>query len=112
MRTCAERLPGGAFHLIKGSPDPFFVEFLAPGVSKGSGVERMAAYLGVDLQHAVSFGDGDNDRECLECCGVGVAMKNASAMAKAAADVVLDWSNDEDGVALYLEQLEAEGRFQ
>jgi Cof subfamily protein (haloacid dehalogenase superfamily) len=94
------------FHLIKGSPYPFFVEFLAPGINKGSGLQKMCMTLQYDLADVVAFGDGENDKEFLQLAGLGVAMRNASDLAKDAADVVNPWTNDEDGVARYLDQME------
>jgi hypothetical protein len=31
IETVTQELPAGLFHVIRGSPDPFFVEFLLPG---------------------------------------------------------------------------------
>ena len=57
----------------------------------------------------VAFGDGDNDVEFLRYAGWGVAMKNGGMMAKSAANDITESSNDEDGMALYLENLEEVG---
>jgi hydroxymethylpyrimidine pyrophosphatase-like HAD family hydrolase len=35
IETAKKELPEGMFHIIRGSPHPFFVEFLHPQVSKG-----------------------------------------------------------------------------
>ena len=82
-------LPPTMFHVIRGSPSPFFVEFLTPGVSKGYGLMRMCEARGVALGDVVAFGDGDNDDEFLRAAGRGVAMRNAQSLAKAAADEVI-----------------------
>jgi Cof subfamily protein (haloacid dehalogenase superfamily) len=94
------------FHMIKGSPEPFFVEFLAPGINKGSGLQRMCDEMKFNIEDVVAFGDGENDKEFLQFAGLGVAMKNARPLAMAAADVVNPWTNDEDGVAQYLREME------
>ena len=87
----AERsLPSGKFHIIRGSPKPFFVEFLPQGVNKGQGLRNLCEALNVPMSQVIAFGDGDNDREMLQYAGLGIAMKNAGAVAKAAADVVLE----------------------
>ncbi len=57
----------------------------------------------------VAFGDGDNDVEFLQYAGWGVAMKNGGVMAKSAANDITERTNDEDGMALYLEKLEEIG---
>ena len=78
------------FNIFIGSPDPYFIEFLRPDVSKGSGLVKLCAHLNVDIQQVVAFGDGNNDQEMLTYAGIGVAMKNATPTAKAAANVVLE----------------------
>lgn len=90
----AEKIfPPGKFNVIRGSPDPFFVEFLPANISKGSGLRNMCAALGLLTEEVVAFGDGDNDAEFLEYAGLGVAMKNAKDAAKTKADVVLEVSH-------------------
>lgn len=104
-----ERLPRDQFHLIRGSPDPFFVEFLASGTNKGTGLVKLCSQLNVPLDEVVAFGDGENDAEFLQYAGLGLAVRNAKALAKQSANEVLPWSNDEDAVAKKLMQLEEEG---
>ena len=52
----------------------------------------------------MAFGDGFNDLSMLEYAGMGVAMGNAVDEVKAIADFITI-SNDEDGIAIALEQL-------
>jgi hydroxymethylpyrimidine pyrophosphatase-like HAD family hydrolase len=52
----------------------------------------------------IAFGDSANDLEMLTYAGTGVAMGNASAAAKAAADRVTG-TNNEDGVASVIEEV-------
>jgi hypothetical protein len=85
-----ERFSPDEFNIIIGSPEPFFVEFLRPEASKGTGLALLCEHLGVDMAEMVAFGDGDNDKEMLQLAGIGVAMQNAKAAAKEAADVVLE----------------------
>ena len=59
----------------------------------------------------VAFGDADNDKEMLESVGVGVAMANATAVAKTAAARVSEFTNDENAVALEIEAMVASGEF-
>jgi len=51
----------------------------------------------------LAFGDDWNDIELLRNCGTGIAVANALNEAKAVADYVCA-SNDEDGVAKWLEE--------
>ncbi len=80
------------YHIIKGSPDPFFVEFLRPGVCKGNSVAKLCEYMKIDRNNIVAFGDGDNDREMLQYAGIGIAMSNAKDVLKEVANLVLEVS--------------------
>ena len=63
-------------------------EFNKLGVSKGSGLKKLAELLGVPMECVMAIGDGGNDAEMLRAAGVGVAMENAMEEARAAADYI------------------------
>ena len=110
LAAAAKELPPGVFQVIRGSPHAFFCEFLMPEMgNKGAGLRRLCECLKIPITSCVSFGDGENDREMLEVAGIGCAMKNARPAAQAAANVVIDWTNEEDGVALHCEKMITEG---
>lgn len=67
---------------------------------KGTGVEKILAHFHLDRTQALAFGDGNNDLEMLQAVGHGVAMENASAQLKAAADDVCGHVAD-DGIYHY-----------
>jgi len=98
--------------MIRGSPHPFFVEFLRPGCCKGTGLAKLCEAIGISLENVAAFGDGDNDKEMLQLAGLGVAVKNARDVTKASADIVLELTNDQDGVAEFIAKLAREGRFE
>ena len=81
-----------------------FVEVMAAGVSKATGLAQLCTRLGVDRSEVLAFGDGLNDKEMLAWSGHGVAVANAEATVKDVADE-LTTSNDEDGVARIIEAL-------
>ena len=64
--------------------------------------ERVVASLtdaqGVTVAQTMAVGDTENDLAIIRAAGVGVAMGNATAAVKSAADYITT-SNDEDGVA-------------
>ena len=70
---------------------------------KYQAVCALGRLLNIDLQDMIAFGDDENDYEILKHCGKGIAVANAIPMIKKIADEITD-SNDEDGVASYLEQ--------
>lgn len=76
----------------------FGIDILAKGVDKGSALIRLADFLGIGRQDTIAFGDEDNDAFLLRTAGVGIAMGNATAATKAAADFVT-LGNDEAGFA-------------
>ncbi len=80
------------------------VEISAPGIHKGRGLQRVAERLGIDVGDSIAFGDALNDIPLLRVAGIGVAVANAQAEVLAVADRVTG-SNDEDGVAAYIEAL-------
>jgi len=79
------------------------LEILPPGQSKGAGVRRLLAELGINPADVLAIGDGENDLEFIQMAGLGVAVGNAHAAVKAAADHIVS-TNDEDGVAEAIER--------
>lgn len=79
------------------------VELSAPGVTKATGLLRVAADYGVRQSEVVAFGDMPNDIPMLSWVGHGVAMGNAHPAALAVANEVTA-SHTEDGVAQVLER--------
>jgi len=80
------------------------VEVMAKGVTKVTGINKLAANMGIQINAIMAFGDFDNDAEMLAAVGLGVAVKNASPTAKAAADLVIG-SVEENGPAVFLKKL-------
>ncbi|HQE17029.1 MAG TPA: HAD family hydrolase [Aggregatilineales bacterium] len=82
---------------------PMMLEIMPAGVSKATALRRLLAELGIEPGEVMAIGDGENDVEMLKLVGLGVAVANATEVAKAAADVVVG-SNNEDGVAEAVER--------
>ena len=74
-----------------------FMDINLKGVDKSLGVEQVMRYYGFTMAEAMAFGDGGNDLPMVRDAAVGVAMGNACAELKAAADYITA-SVDEDGV--------------
>ena len=86
---------------LSGAP---FVEVMAEGVTKATGLARLCEHLGVDRADVVAFGDALNDVEMLRWAGRGIAMAGADLVVQDAADEIAG-SNDDDGVARAIERL-------
>ncbi|CAM3939089.1 HAD family hydrolase [Nocardia ninae] len=102
MRTVLAPLIGERADITY-STEHGLIELSAPGVTKASGLSIVAQRLGVEAANIVAFGDMPNDVPMLTMAGHGVAMANAHAEAKEAADEVAE-SNSDDGVARVLER--------
>lgn len=83
---------------------PKFADLIQANNSKAVGIESIIRPLGISRQECICFGDGANDIEMLEYCGMGVAMGNAEDVVKAHADLVTT-SVDEEGIAHALHEL-------
>jgi Cof subfamily protein (haloacid dehalogenase superfamily) len=81
-----------------------YLEISAPSVHKAWALEALCARLGIAAAEVVAFGDMPNDLPMLRWAGCGVAMANAHPEVLAAAHAVTR-SNEEDGVAVYIEWL-------
>lgn len=78
------------------------IEVNAENVHKGNAILWLGKRLGIDPEEMLMFGDGANDIQMLQTAGIGAAVENAVPAVKEAADVIVG-SNDEDGVAEYIE---------
>ena len=77
---------------------PQFSDLVNANNSKASGIESILRHFGIKKEECIAFGDGGNDIEMLEYCGIGVAMGNALDGVKAVADHITD-TVDNDGIA-------------
>ncbi len=83
---------------------PEYLEWNAPGVTKGRAVRWLARRLGIPLGQVMAIGDQYNDAEMLAEVGHGVAMGDAPAAVRAVARHVTA-PLDADGAALAIEAL-------
>ncbi len=84
------------------------LDLLPPGCSKGAALASLASIRGLEREQIMAIGDNLNDLEMLEYAGRAVVMANASREVLALAQHrgwELTASNDEDGVALAVEEV-------
>ena len=93
---------------VKLSPENYmqcyFLTILHPLSDKAHALTKVHEYLNRDIQETTVFGDSINDIGMFRRAGKAVAVANALEEVKKEADVILKESNDEDGVAKYLQQ--------
>jgi hydroxymethylpyrimidine pyrophosphatase-like HAD family hydrolase len=83
---------------------PRFLEFVAPGVSKGRAVAWLAHRAGVPLSQVMAIGDAYNDLEMIADAGHGAAVASAPPAVRLAARYIAA-PVEEDGSAALIEQL-------
>lgn len=88
---------------------PRFIEWVAPGVSKGRAVRWLARRAGVPLAQVMAIGDQLNDVEMLEVAGHGIAMPAAPERVRSVATYIAP-PLAEEGAAQVIEDLVLGGR--
>jgi len=83
----------------------YFLTILHKDADKSHGIRSVSEAAGFDLEKLTVFGDNLNDIGMFELANTSVAVANAQEDVKEKANIVLPHSNDEDGVARYLEEL-------
>lgn len=83
--------------------EPYFVEFMKKGTNKANGLEAALNVLNIPRENTIAFGDGENDLSIIQHAGIGVAMGNATENILQQSDFTTH-SNDEDGIATFLEE--------
>jgi hydroxymethylpyrimidine pyrophosphatase-like HAD family hydrolase len=81
---------------------PRFLEFVAPGVSKGRAVAWLAHRNGIGLGHVLTMGDALNDFEMISDAGHGAAMATAPAEVRVAGRYIAA-PVEQDGAAALIE---------
>jgi 5-amino-6-(5-phospho-D-ribitylamino)uracil phosphatase len=82
----------------------FVIEIIKSGLNKAVGIKRACEYFQIPKERVIAFGDEDNDLEMIEFAGKGIAMGNGIDPLKSIANGVT-LTNQEDGVAVYLNDL-------
>lgn len=80
------------------------LDVMNPAASKGAGVAAAAAEIGASQEEIMAIGDNYNDLEMLLFAGTGVVMANAPLSLREIPGLHPTATNNEDGVALAIEQ--------
>lgn len=81
----------------------YYLEIRKQGCSKGTGLKRLLNYCKIKPQETAVVGDWYNDRSLFETGALKVAVKNAVPEILRLADYITEGTNNEDGVADFLE---------
>ena len=93
-------LPDEVYQTIAGND---LLQIMSKKASKWNGVKHMLVCFNLTPKAAVYFGDDNDDAEPIARCGFGVAAANAiPAVLDIAGEIMA--SNEEDGVAQYIEK--------
>jgi len=79
------------------SSKPSYLEIMNSAASKTNAIKFLLNKYGLKREEIIVIGDNFNDKEMIEFGGMGIAMGNAPAEVKAAANFVTD-TNNNDGV--------------
>ncbi len=82
----------------------YFIDINKKGNSKGKSILYLLQLLDIQIDEVICFGDSVNDKSMFDICTNTVAMKNASRELKEIAKHITEYTNDEDGVAKYIEK--------
>lgn len=91
-------------NMAKGSNGIVFADINLKYTSKGNAIKKMSKLLNIKKSNIICFGDSINDIEMFHNCGIKVAMKNSIQELKSIADYITKYSNNEEGVAKFLEE--------
>ncbi|WP_346389157.1 HAD-IIB family hydrolase [Sulfurimonas sp. NWX367] len=83
----------------------YFLTLLHKDADKSHGIQSVSEAAGFDLKRLTVFGDNFNDIGMFRLAKTSVAVANAQKEVKECADIVLKHTNDEDGVAKYLQEI-------
>lgn len=72
------------------------------GIHKANGLQKLLAHYQLTAENLIAFGDQHNDLEMIALAKYGIAMKNGIQDVKDVAYDVTQYTNDDDGVAHYL----------
>lgn len=80
----------------------YHLEIRKSGISKRTGMVKLAKYLNLKKHQIAVIGDWYNDRDLFDFGGLNIALQNAVPELKNKADYITRNNNDEDGVGEFL----------
>ncbi len=81
----------------------YLIQIMSKTATKWNGVKAMLGAANCSPEETAYFGDDYDDIEPIKMCAIGVAVSNSVTEVQNAADYIIE-SNDEDGVAKFVEK--------
>jgi Cof subfamily protein (haloacid dehalogenase superfamily) len=81
-----------------------YMEFMHKGVTKGIGLQQLAAMLHVPMKETMAIGDNINDIEMLKAAGLSIGVHNLNPAIRQYCDVVTTSDNNGGAVAEAIER--------
>lgn len=82
-----------------------FSEIYFDYTNKANALQKISEYYKISNNNIITIGDASNDLEMIEFAGCGIAMINGDQELKDKADVVSEYTNEEDGAVLAIEKI-------
>lgn len=82
----------------------YYTEISAENVDKWYAIEYLISKLNIEKEEVITMGDNINDKKMIQEAGLGVAMGQSTPAIKEIANEITT-SNEEDGVAAFLEKI-------
>ena len=105
LQSQAKEQFGSIADAIRNSPN--HLELLLKGVSKVSGLRKVAEYLGLSPAQFVAFGDGNNDVSMFRWAGLSVSMHHGTALARESAKIIAPETSPEVNFAAGVDEVVA-----
>ncbi|MDR3312722.1 MAG: Cof-type HAD-IIB family hydrolase [Spirochaetaceae bacterium] len=102
VRKILDNLVGGRCTIFVSKP--YFMELVPVNSGKGEALEWLSTRLGIPREAAMAFGDSMNDESMIRYAYHSVAMCNGRPEIRAAARYTTEFSNNDDGVARFIEK--------
>lgn len=81
-----------------------YLEIFSSKAGKGNSLIRLCDHLSIPVSDSFAFGDEENDLSMITAAGTGVLMKNGNPAISSYADIITEKTNDNDGLADFIEQ--------
>lgn len=101
---------GDVLHTVMSNP--WYLEIDPVRATKAYSLTWLCRHLGIPIENSIAAGDAPNDNPMLSAAGIGIGMCNglpSNPDMKKAADLITEFDNEHDGLAMALDLLRENG---